>query len=77
MKNVGVQAVFAEDGDVQIRQVQIDGQWLVVGQGRQWLDDNGRHCLIMLPDNSVRELVLQSDALAWIIKPLPGGQQIA
>ena len=77
MKNVGVQAIFAADGGVQIRQVQIDEQWLAVGQGRQWLDDNGRHCLIMLPDNSVRELVLQSDTLVWIIKPLPGGQQIA
>jgi hypothetical protein len=30
----------------------------------------------MLPDNSVREIVLQPDTLTWIIKPLPGGQQI-
>jgi hypothetical protein len=76
MKNVAVEVVFAADGAVQIRQVQVDGQWLAVGQGRQWVDDNGRHCLIMLPDNSVREIVLQPDTLTWIIKPLPGAQQI-
>jgi hypothetical protein len=76
MKNVAVEVVFAADGAVQIRQVQVDGQWLAVELGRQWVDDNGRHCLIMLPDNSVREIILQPDTLTWIMKPLPGGQQI-
>lgn len=76
MRNIAVEAVFAADGTVQIRQVQIDEQWWAVGQGRQWVDGNGRHCLIMLPDHSVRELILQPETLAWVMKPLAGSKQI-
>lgn len=65
MKTVGVDCRFAEDGSVRVQQVQINGRWQGVGQGRQWQDENGRHVLIMLPGEDVRELVLQAGTLTW------------
>lgn len=65
MESVGVDCRFGQDGLVQVKQVQVNGRWLPVGQGRQWRDENGRHVLIMLPGNEVRELVLQPGTLRW------------
>ena len=65
MKEVSVECKFSEDGAVQVRKVQLNGRWLSVGQGRQWLDEDGRHVLIMLPGDEVRELVLQAGTLRW------------
>lgn len=65
METVAVDCRFAEDGVVQVRKVQLNGRWQSVGQGRQWLDENGRHVLIMLPGDDVRELVLQAGTLRW------------
>ena len=65
MKPIGVECSFAEDGKVWVRKVQLNGRWQPVGQGRQWVDENGRHVLIMLPGEEVRELVLQVGTLQW------------
>jgi hypothetical protein len=65
MKTIGVECLFAEDGSVRVRKVQLNGRWQSVGQGRQWQDENGRHVLIMLPDDTVREIVLQAGTLCW------------
>lgn len=65
MKTVGVECRFAEDGLVQVRKVLWNGRWQSVGQGRQWLDEYGRHILVMLPGEEVRELVLQLGTLRW------------
>ncbi|MCA9933445.1 MAG: hypothetical protein H6662_14575 [Ardenticatenaceae bacterium] len=67
MMVVGVDCTFAEDGAVRVRRMLLHGRWQSVEQGRQWLDGNGRHVLIMLPNNQVRELVLRSDTLLWEI----------
>jgi hypothetical protein len=77
MKTVGVDCRFAEDGAVQVRKVQWNGRWQSVGQGRQWLDENGRHVLIMLPGEGVRELVLQSGTLSWGLVEVGGGRGTA
>lgn len=77
MKTVGVDCRFAEDGSVQVRQVQVNGRWQPVGQGRQWLDENGRHVLIMLPGEAVRELVLQPRRLQWGLAEVGRGQGTA
>ena len=69
MQTIGVECVFAVDGDVRVKRVQLAGGWLAVGQGRQWVDDNGRHVLIMLPNNQVRELILSPQGMQWLIKP--------
>ena len=77
MKTVGVDCRFAEDGAVQVRKVQLNGRWQSVGQGRQWLDENGRHVLIMLPGEGVRELVLQPGTLSWGLVAIGGGRETA
>lgn len=73
MESVGVDCRFGQDGVVQVKQVQVNGRWLPVGQGRQWVDENGRHVLIMLPGNTVRELVLQPGTLRWGLVAVRGG----
>ena len=65
MESVGVECRFGQDGSVQVKKVQVNGRWQPVGQGRQWVDENGRHVLIMLSGDEVRELVLQPDTLRW------------
>lgn len=64
-QQVGVDCQFGDDGSVEVRQVLWNGRWQTVGQGRQWVDGNGRHVLIMLPGEQVRELILQPDTLCW------------
>ncbi len=72
METVAVDCRFAEDGAVQVRKVHLNGRWQSVGQGRQWLDEYGRHVLIMLPGEEVRELVLQAGALQWKMVEMGG-----
>ena len=62
---VGVDCSFSPDGSVKVKKVLLNGRWQTVGQGRQWVDENGRHVLIMLPGDEVRELVLQPSTLRW------------
>ncbi|MBK8902737.1 MAG: hypothetical protein IPM53_16225 [Anaerolineaceae bacterium] len=73
MESVGVECRFNQDGSVQVKKVQVNGRWQPVGQGRQWVDGNGRHVLIMLPGDEVRELVLQPDTLRWGLVAVSGG----
>ena len=65
MKTIGVACRFAEDGSVRVQKVQLNGRWQSVAQGRQWQDENGRHVLIMLAGEEVREIVLQAGSLQW------------
>lgn len=67
MKEVSVECKFDEDGAVQVRKVQLNGRWLSAGQGRQWLDEDGRHVLLMLPGDEVHELILQAGTLRWVL----------
>ena len=65
MTTVSVECTFAADGRVQVRRVEVDGRWLTVEQGRQWLDQTGRHVLVMVPGRPVKELVLRPESLTW------------
>jgi hypothetical protein len=65
MKSISVDCTFKADGSVRVRRVEIEGSWWSVGQGRQWLDEYGRHVLIMLPNNQVREIILRADSMTW------------
>lgn len=71
-KRIGVDCLFSAGGTVQVQRVEINGQWQMVGQGRQWLDEDGRHVLIMLSTNQVRELVLRPDTLTWEMRARGG-----
>jgi hypothetical protein len=62
---IGVDCNFEEDGRVRLQRVRIDGKWQPVEQGRQWLDESGRHVLIMLGGQGVREILLDSRTLQW------------
>jgi len=69
MATISVDCEFAGNGSVRVRRVKVGEMWQAVSQGRQWLDQNGRHILIMLEGNDVREIVLRSDTMTWEIKP--------
>lgn len=56
---------ISETGIVQVKRIKQKGQWVRVGQGRQWRDQNGRHVLIMLPTDEVWEIILRPDSLIW------------
>lgn len=84
VKNISVDCTFLTDGSVRVRRVEIEGSWWSVGQGRQWVDENGRHVLIMLPNNQVREIILRGPRLrggsmTWEMVTVSGskGSQIA
>ncbi len=62
---IGVECTFAKNGRCHIKRVQIDEQWHTVEQGRQWLDQQGRHVLVLIPGRPVQEIVLKPDTLTW------------
>lgn len=70
MRLVGVECRFDEEGHVRVRRMQRDGTWITVEQGRQWVDREGRHVLVMLPGRETRELLLRSDTLTWEDRPV-------
>ena len=74
--NVTVDCTIGRNGRVWIRRIKLDENWLVVEQGRQWQDEDGRHVLVMRPDGQVEELLLSTDTLRWEIVPLSSGPQI-
>ncbi len=68
---IGVDCTFSESGTVQIRRIKLGKSWIGVGQGRQWQDGNGRHVLIMLPNERVSEIILHPDTLVWEMQNEP------
>jgi hypothetical protein len=76
MEQVGVECTFEPDGRVRVRRIQLAGRWLPVAQGRQWVDDAGRHLLVMLPDEQIVELVLLAVDLTWRLAPRRGRRPV-
>ena len=62
---VGVECTVEKDGKVRLRRIELGDRWLVVEQGRQWIDEDGRHVLIMIPGGKVEEILLSSRSLQW------------
>jgi hypothetical protein len=79
MEPIGVDCVFRADGRIEVRRVALPGQgrWLAVEQGRQWVDQLGRHVLVMLPGNEAREIVLRPETMTWVIRPAGRGVHLA
>lgn len=67
---VQVRTESTADGRVSVRQLYFDGRWMAVEQGRQWLDDEGRHILIRL-NGRVQCLTQMRSDLTWYLHPLP------
>jgi hypothetical protein len=62
---IGVECKFTVDGHLSVTRVYLEGRWLAVEQGRQWVDQLGRHALLMLPGRIVREIRLRPDTMTW------------
>lgn len=76
MSSVGVECSFASSGRVRVRRIALEGTWTPVAQGRQWLDEEGRHVLVMLPDEQIEELVLSTRDLTWRLLTRPKRQVV-
>ncbi|MGW8317844.1 MAG: hypothetical protein ACWGPS_01270 [Candidatus Promineifilaceae bacterium] len=72
MKRIGVDCIFGSGGTVSVRRIEVDDLWRPVEQGRQWVDPRGRHVLVMLPGEEVREIVLQAETMSWVLLPKQG-----
>lgn len=72
MEPIGVDCLFSADGSVRVRRIALGEKWQGVEQGRQWLDDAGRHVLVMLDRREVREIILRRDEMAWVVKARKG-----
>jgi hypothetical protein len=64
---IGVDCSFDKDGRVHVRRIIVDDRLLVVDPGRQWVDEQGRHVLIMIPGGRVFEIVLSPETLTWTL----------
>ncbi len=73
---LAVDGIFHEDGRITVRRIKLDGSWHHVQQGRQWVDENGCHLLIMIPGRSVDELLFSRDTLHWQLLPRRSGPPI-
>lgn len=76
MEQIGVDCIFEDEGNVRVRRIAVGGGWKGVEQGRQWLDEAGRHVLVMLDGREVREILLQRDELVWAMKARRGPQVV-
>ena len=68
MKPISVDCIIAVDGRVSVRRIEIDGQWRAVEQGRQWVDEAGRHVLVILPGQPVQEILFRPEQMNWILR---------
>lgn len=66
-KAIGVDCTFEDSGKVRVRRIQVDDRWHVVDPGRQWLDESGRHVLVMIPGGRVFEILLSPETLTWTL----------
>lgn len=73
MVTIGVDCRFEANGRLHIKRIKQHEQWVMVEQGRQWQDANGRHVLVMLPNQQTATLTLRPDTLLWQIN-LSGNQ---
>ena len=75
MKPISIDGIFWADGTLRVRRIRLDKEWISVGQGRQWTDDEGHHALIQLYGEEVREIVLIPGALVWQLKEKRGPEK--
>jgi len=73
---IGVACFFDEEGKIAVQRISMDNQWMVVSQGRQWVDEEGLHVLIMFADDQARELILESSSMNWKLELLGGSEQV-
>ncbi len=62
---IGVECTFEKNGRCRVRRIQIKDNWVVVEQGRQWVDRQGRHVLVRVPGQPVQEILLKPETMTW------------
>ena len=77
MPIIPVECTFTAAGVVQVRRVFFEGQWQPATQGRQWVDEQGRHVLVMFGDRPAQRLWLRKDTLNWVLVPATAGPPTA
>jgi len=66
---IAAEVWFEIDGRPRIRRFRWrDVDVPVIGQGRTWVDEDGRHVLVMGPDDRVYELKLDREDLIWYLE---------
>jgi hypothetical protein len=73
-KFITVDCTISRNGRVWIHRVKFDENWMMVEQGRQWQDQDGRHVLVMPSGGKVEELLLSAETLRWELAPRRGIQ---
>ena len=71
MEEVGIECRFDADGAVHVRRIDRRDRWESVEQGRQWVDELGRHVLVMIEGGDVQRLTLDRESLLWRLEPSP------
>lgn len=67
-----VEVHFDIDGHIRPRRFSWNRNWLDVSDvGRQWMDSDGRHVLVMTGGRHTFELLLDAQDLAWRIVRAP------
>lgn len=82
MRRVDLPAVvevrFDQDGGVRVESFTWrQRQLLVVAAGRSWLDDTGRHLLVMVTGDQAFELLLRRSDLCWRVVGTPDREVLA
>jgi hypothetical protein len=67
-----VEARHATDGSVHPQRFTWQGDWLSISDvGRQWMDEAGRHVLVMVSGRHTYELLLERGELLWHVVRAP------
>ncbi len=45
--------------------------------GRQWLENNTRHVLVMTPARDTYELMVSMPEMQWVVKPIGSAKHVA
>jgi hypothetical protein len=65
---------FETDGRVRPRRFMWERAWLNVSDvGRHWMDEAGRHVLVMVEARHTFELLLERESLSWRVIRAPDG----
>ena len=73
-----VEARFESDGVVRPRRFTWGQSWIDVSDvGRQWVDDDGRHVLVMSGGLHAFELLLERESLTWRVVRAPDRKEAA
>lgn len=69
MEEIAVECTFSPEG-IRVHRIRPADRWLPVEQGRQWVDEAGRHVLVMVPGQQAQELLLRRETLSWLLGPV-------